>query len=250
MAAACHKQDLSDMTQDRSTMLSRLEQDLGHTFRDPLLLGQALRHGSSMASSIGGTYQRLEFLGDSVLGFAVALLLFEKFPDQDQGGLTRMRSHLTRSATLAEKAYQLGLEQFAELGPSESSSKGRTRQALLEDLFEAVIAALILDGGWEAAYQFISRQFATDIEELDERTLMLADAKTALQEAAQGRGLSLPKYRELGVVGPEHQRRWSFAVLWDGEELARGEGNTKREAQQVAARRALARLGLIPEESQ
>jgi ribonuclease III len=236
------------MRDGSNNIFSKLEQEMEYTFKDPHLLGQALRHGSSIASTIGGDYQRLEFLGDSVLNFSVALMLFKRFPDQDQGGLTRMRAHLTRSATLAEKAYLLGLEQLAELGRSESTSKGRTRQALLEDLFEAVVAALALDGGWEAAFHFLELQFADDIENLDERTLILADAKTALQEAAQARGLALPKYLQLRVSGPEHQRLWVFEVMWDGEALARGEGNTKREAQQQAARRALARLGLIPED--
>jgi ribonuclease III len=236
------------MREGSNNIFTKLEQEMEYTFQDPYLLGQALRHGSSLASTIGGDYQRLEFLGDSVLNFAVALMLFRRFPDQDQGGLTRMRAHLTRSSTLAEKAYLLGLEQLAELGRSESTAKGRTRQALLEDLFEAVVAALALDGGWQAAYHFLELQFADDIEKLDERTLILADAKTALQEAAQARGLALPKYRQLKVTGPEHQRLWVFEVVWDDEVLAQGEGNTKREAQQQAARRALARLGLIPDD--
>jgi ribonuclease III len=235
------------MNRGPNNILTNLERDLDYTFENPHILGQALRHGSSIASTIGGDYQRLEFLGDSVLNFAVALMLFRRFPDQDQGGLTRMRAHLTRSATLAEKAYLLGLEQLAELGRSESSAKGRTRQALLEDLFEAVVAALALDGGWQVAYHFLEKQFADDIEHLDERTLILADPKTALQEAAQARGLALPKYQQIRVSGPEHMRLWVFEVVWDGEVLARGEGNTKREAQQHAARRALDRLGLIPE---
>ncbi len=236
------------MSEKNDHLFARLEQDLGYQFNDPFLLGQALRHGSSTASSIGGTYQRLEFLGDAVLGHVMALLLFKRFPDRDQGYLTRIRSYLTRSATLAEKAYELGLDQLAELGPSESSSAGRTRQALLEDLFEALIAAMALDGGWEPVYELVSRIYGDDLDELDERTLVLADAKTALQEAAQARGLALPRYRQIGCSGPDHRRHWAFEVYWDDEELARGEGTTKREAQQNAARRALARLGLIPDE--
>ncbi len=228
-------------------LIEKLEESLGHSFREPALLAQALRHGSSAGAARAGSYQRIEFLGDAVLNHAVGLLLFERFDTADQGGLTRMRSHLTRSATLAEKAYQLGLEQFVELGRSEEIAGGRGRQALLEDLFEAVVAALALDGGWSTALEFISNQFAADIEKLDERTLTLADAKTALQEAAQAKGLALPRYRQTGASGPEHQLRWTYDVLWDGTEIARGEGKSKREAQQQAARRALARLGLIPE---
>mgnify|MGYP001822313788 CR=1 FL=1 len=227
--------------------VARLEETLGYRFSDPELLRQALRHGSAMSAANGGSYERMEFLGDAVLGNAVALLLFEGFPGGDQGVLTRMRSHLTRAATLSQKAALLGLDGYVELGPSERASGGRERYALLEDLFEAVVAAIMLDGGWEAAFNFVQEQFREDIEELDERTLTLADAKTALQEAAQRRGLPLPEYRERGATGPDHCRRWVFFVAWDGEEIARGEGTTKREAQQQAARRALVRLGLVPE---
>ena len=119
---------------------------------------------------------------------------------------------------------------------------------MLEDLFEAVAGAILLDGGWEAAKAFIAGQFAEDLDCLDERTLALADPKSSLQEAAQARGLPLPEYRGTGVSGPDHRRLWSFVVVFDGEEIARGEGVSKREAQQQAARRALIRLGLVPEE--
>lgn len=231
-----------------ATPIDVLEDSLGYAFQDQELLRQALRHGSSQASKGGGSYQRLEFLGDAVVGYAVARLLFFRFPDHDQGGLTRMRAHLTRSATLAEKAYLLGLEQHAVLGPSEEQSGGRRRQALLEDLFEAVVGAMALDGGWEVAYDFVTRQFADDLERLDEPTLVLADPKTALQEAAQAQSLALPIYQEVGVSGPDHRRRWAFEVIWNGEVIARGEGASKRGAQKQAARRALIRLGLLPDD--
>jgi ribonuclease III len=227
--------------------LEQLEQILGYRFSDEALLAQALRHGSA-APAAEDSYERLEFLGDAVLGHALALLLYERFPDLDQGGLTRMRSHLARSQTLAQKSTLLGLEGFIELGPSEESTRGRERYALLEDVFEAMVAALFLDGGWEVAFGFVAEQFGGDLDALDERTLTLANPKTALQEAAQARGLQVPEYREVGVTGPDHHRLWAFEVWWDGEEVARGEGRSKREAQQQAARRALIRLGLVPEE--
>jgi ribonuclease-3 len=182
-----------------------------------------------------------------VLGHALALILYERFPDLDQGDLTRMRAHLARSSTLSEMAALLGLEKFVELGPSEQMSRGRERHSLLEDVFEAVIGAVALDGGWHAAFDFVQQQFAADLEDLDERTLTLANPKTALQEAAQARALPVPDYREVGVTGPDHHRMWAFEVVWDGEVIARGEGRSKREAQQRAARRALIRLGLVPE---
>jgi len=228
--------------------LEQLEEILGHRFEDRDLLRMALRHGSAAAAQRRGSYQRLEFLGDAVISHAVAQLLFESFPDDDQGLLTRKRVHLVRSERLAERAALLGLDGWVEVGPSEEKSRGRERTAMLEDLFEAVVGAIVLDGGWDVAYSFVGDQFAEDLGGLDERTLALADPKSSLQEAAQGRGLPLPEYRKVAVSGPDHSRRWAYEVIFDGDEIARGDGASKREAQQQAARRALVRLGLVPEE--
>jgi ribonuclease-3 len=230
----------------RYDALTDLEESLGYRFNDRELLSRALRHGSAVTAQEDGSYQRLEFLGDAVLGHAVAQLLFELFPRDDQGALTRKRVHLVRSERLAEQAALLGLDGWVEVGPSEEMSRGRERSALLEDLFEAVIGAIALDGGWEPAFEFIRNQLADDLEALDDRTLALADPKSSLQEEAQARGLPLPVYREVGSSGPDHKRLWVYIVIWDGEEVARGEGVSKREAQHQAARRALVRLGLVP----
>jgi ribonuclease-3 len=232
---------------DRLQVVRAVEGLLGHHFEHPELLEEALRHGSASRSGVACSYERLEFLGDAVLGHAVAQILLTEFPDADQGELTRIRSHLTRSATLAQKASLLGFDQYIELGASEEMAHGRERSALLEDVFEAVIGALVLDGGWEPAFSFIQAEFRDELDELDEKTLMLADPKTALQEAAQARGLPLPRYLQVGSTGPDHKPRWAFAVEWDGEEVARAEGRNKRDAQKRAARRALVRLGLIEE---
>lgn len=226
----------------------QLEEILGHRFVDRDVLRMALRHGSAASAQRRGSYQRLEFLGDAVISHAVARLLFEAFPEDDQGLLTRKRVHLVRSERLAERAALLGLDGWVEVGPSEEKSHGRERTAMLEDLFEAVVGAIVLDGGWDVAYQFVGEQFAEDLGGLDERTLALADPKSSLQEAAQARGLPLPEYRKQAVTGPDHRRRWAYVVIFDDEEIARGEGVSKREAQQQAARRALVRLGLVPEE--
>ncbi|MCP4898208.1 MAG: ribonuclease III [bacterium] len=228
--------------------LNELERRLGYSFEDRGLLEQALRHGSSTQASQHGSYERLEFLGDAVLGHAVAELLYHLEPDGDQGDLTRIRSYLTRSSTLAAKAQELDLDRFIEIGLGEEAAGGRNRQALLEDTFEAIVGALAVDGGWGVALDFVESVFAEDLQRMDARTLVLGDPKTALQEAAQARGLGLPDYREIASQGPDHQRLWVFKVIWDGSELARGEGKSKREAQQHAARRALIRLGLVPEE--
>jgi len=227
--------------------LDDLEKILGYQFNDREILLRALRHGSAETAAGEGSYQRLEFYGDAVLDHALALLLFRRFPEADQGDLTRMRSHLARSETLSQKAALIGLEGFVEVGPSEQVGRGRERYTLLEDVFEAVIGAVAIDGGWEPARDFVERHFSNDISAMDERTLTLANPKTALQEEAQARGLPVPVYREVGASGPDHHRMWAFEVLWDGEEIARGEGRTKREAQQQAARRAVIRLGLVEE---
>ena len=231
----------------RDDAFADLQDELGYHFADPELLRHALRHGSSAAAAMGGSYERLEFLGDAVLGHALARILFERFPRADQGKLTRMRSHLARSVTLSQKATLIGLDGFVELGASEERTRGRERYSLLEDVFEATVAAIALDGGWSEAFAFVSRVFLDDIDDLDERTLAMADPKTTLQQEAQARGVGLPEYRQVGRSGPDHSRRWTYQVLWDGEEVARGEGKSKREAQVRAARRALVRLGLVPE---
>jgi ribonuclease-3 len=236
------------MATDNDDRFDKLEDLIGHRFENRNLLRRALRHGSAATAQERGSYQRLEFLGDAVIGHAVAQILFEEFPDDDQGQLTRKRVHLVRSERLAERAALLGLDGWVVLGPSEELAKGRERSALLEDLFEAVAGAIFLDGGWGAALDFIHDQFADDLENLDERTLALADPKSSLQEVAQARGLPLPEYRKVGVSGPDHRRLWVYQVIWDGDEVARGEGVSKREAQHQAARRALMRLGLVPEE--
>ena len=228
--------------------LNGLEEALGYRFTDREILRRALRHGSASGSSFGGTYQRLEFLGDAVLGHAVALMLFHRFPDDDQGDLTRKRVHLVRSERLAEQAALLGLDGWVEVGVSLEVSGGREAAGLLEDVFEAVVGAIAIDGGWDEAFAFVERQLGDEADELDERTLTLANPKSSLQEAAQGLGLPLPEYRLLRRGGSDHRRMWSYAVIWNGEQIARGDGRSKRGAQQRAARRALVRLGLVPEE--
>jgi ribonuclease-3 len=231
-----------------SNPFAELEEALGYRFSDREILARALRHGSSVASDLAGSYQRLEFLGDAVLGHAVALMLFERFPHDDQGDLTRKRVHLVRSERLAEQAALLGLDGWIEVGVSVERSGGREASRLLEDVFEAVIGAVAIDGGWSEARAFVERQLGDEADELDERTLALANPKSALQEAAQAEGLPLPGYRLVREGGQDHKRQWVYVVDWDGEELARGEGRSKRGAQQRAARRALIRLGLVPEE--
>ncbi len=228
----------------RHVMLETLQSTIGYQFDTIDHLHQALRHGSAAANETERrSYERLELLGDAVLSYAVARILMARFPNADEGTLTRMRAQLTRSASLAERAREIELDRYVEVGWSEELTGGRQRQRLLEDLFEALLGAIERDGGWPAASAFVERQLGGVVEELDERALRHADPKSALQEVAQGQGLPLPVYREVAQTGPDHQLRWAFEVVWNGEVLARGEGVSKRAAQKEAARRALARLG-------
>jgi len=236
------------MNEGRSHRLAPLEELLGYHFERIELLERALRHGSAAVSLEKGSYERLEFLGDAVLGHAMAEMLFESFPEAEEGLLTRMRSHLVQSSSLAAKGAWLGLEGWVRLGPGEELGHGRERASLLEDLFEAVIGAIEMDGGWEASRAFIRRQFEEDISGLDERSLMLGDPKTALIQQAQRKGLPMPVFEDAAVSGDPHNPLWACSLRWKGETISRGEGRNKKEAQQQAARRALFRLGLIPEE--
>lgn len=233
---------MSDRT---APSLDELEAVLGYRFTDRTLLEKALRHGSADEARVEGNYQRLEFLGDAVLDHAVALMLFETFPEEDEGLLTKMRAHLVRSASLAQHAALLGLEGWVQMGAGEERMLGRERSALLEDVFEAVVGAMAIDGGWEAALEFVRARFHEDLTTLDARTLTLSDAKSALNQAAQTRGIELPIYVDRSGDGPDHRPCWISVVSWEGRDVARGEGSTKREAQQQAARRALHRLGLL-----
>lgn len=228
----------------RQVMLETLQSTIGYQFDTIAHLHQALRHGSAATNETERrAYERLELLGDAVLSYAVARMLMERFPNADEGTLTRMRAQLTRSASLAERSREIELDRYVEVGWSEELTGGRQRQRLLEDLFEALVGAIERDGGWPAASAFVEQQLGSAVEELDEDTLRHADPKSALQEVAQGKGLPLPVYREVAHTGPDHELRWAFEVVWNGEVLARGEGVSKRAAQKEAARRALARLG-------
>ena len=224
--------------------LNDLEEQLGYRFRDLELLRQALRHGSAVGGSHRRSYQRLEFLGDAVLGHAIVELLFERFPERDEGDLTKMKAYLVRSEKLAELAALLGLDGYVEMGWSEERAGGNRRTALLEDVLEAVIGALSLDGGWEVARGFVEELFEREIRDLDDATLRLADPKSALFEAAQARQLPQPEFR-LVQEGGGSGRPWAFELIWDGKTVARGEGPTKKAAQAQACRRALIRLGLV-----
>jgi ribonuclease III len=223
-----------------------LQHTVGYRFRDPGLLEHALTHTSRANEDVsGGVFdnESLEFLGDAVLGFAIADLLFRKFPTRDEGWKSKVKASLVSTSSLARLAERLDLGEHLLLGRGEEKTGGRRKQALLADGYEALIAAIYLDGGIEQATTFIQRQFADLVEEARaEPTAVMRDFKSALQERVQGAGEPLPEYVVLGETGPDHHKTFHVEVRVRGRALAEAFGRSKKEAEQEAARLALEQL--------
>jgi ribonuclease-3 len=211
---------------------------LGHSFANRDLLREALTHRSAVDRQRGRNIdlrhgnERLEFLGDRVLSLAVADLLIRRFPVESEGELARRHAALVRAETLAQVARAIDLGARLTLAESEEATGGREKPAILADACEAVIGALYRDGGLEAARRFVERYWSPRIEH-DAKPPR--DPKTALQEWAQGRGLPLPSYREVGREGPPHAPQFVMEVVVRGRAAVRGTGRTKREAERAAA---------------
>jgi ribonuclease-3 len=220
-----------------------LEQRIGYHFTDAALLDCALTHISALTSgrSRTGSYQRLEFLGDHVLGLVVSDMLFRAFPKANEGELSKRLADLVRQETCAEIARGIELGAAIRLGPSESGSGGRQRVAILADVCESLIGAVFLDGGYAAAAALIERLW-------DERMRTTSrpprDPKTVLQEWAQARGLPTPTYREVARTGPHHHPEFRIAVQLPDLAPAEGMGRSKRAAEQAAAAALLTRQGV------
>ena len=211
-----------------------LEQKLGHRFARLELLELALTHSS--APGDGRSNQRLEFLGDRVLGLVVAQALYERFPDEDEGAMAPRLASLVRRDALARVARDIRLGGHVVMAPGEDISGGRDNPGILADTCEAVIAALYLDGGLEPARRFIHGHWLALMEE---DLSPPKDSKTELQEWAQARGLALPAYTETGREGPAHAPLFSLRVSVEGIGPAVGTGTSKRAAEQAAAAAAL-----------
>ncbi len=228
----------------RPTALRRLQDSLGYAFADRALLQQALRHRSAAHEQGAPSFERLEFLGDAALSHAVAALLFARWPAASEGELTRARAALVREGALAALARRVGIAEAVEVGGG--LDEGAPSAAVLADAMEAVLGALLLDGGWRAFKAAVARLFTRPLADLDPARLALEEPKSTLQELAQKRGLPLPVYREVEVRGPAHRQLFVFEVEIDGRVLACGEGPSKKAAQQTAARLALAGLSETP----
>lgn len=209
---------------------------LHHAFERPELLTEALTHRSFVNESDARTHnERLEFLGDAVLDLVVSEALMERFPDAREGPLSRMRSHLVSEQGLAPVAERLGIGPALRLGRGEELSGGRTKPSVLADALEAVVAAIYLDGGFQAARDAVLRW----LDLPDERILAAGDAKSALQQRLQSELGATPEYRLVQQVGPDHEKTFVSEVYIRGERLAAGVGRSKKEAEQRAASRAL-----------
>jgi ribonuclease-3 len=225
--------------------LAPLERSIGYTFRDRGMLEHALTHRSRVhEDASGGVFdnESMEFLGDSVLGFVIADMLFREFPQHNEGQKSKLKASLVSAAALGRLGEDINLGAFLILGRGEEKTGGRRKLALIADCYEALIAAIYLDGGVEPARAFIERQFKDLIVEARHSGSLptfTKDYKSALQEWLQSHDRGLPVYRLAGEIGPAHRRVFEVEVLVNGEPIARAEGRSKKEAAQEAAKRAL-----------
>ena len=223
--------------------LNDLQTRLNYRFQDVALLQLALTHPSVVPESAGNLHhnQRLEFLGDSVLGLVLTQQLYEKFPSLDEGPLTKARAQMVNRRTLADQARRLRLGELLVLSNGEESSGGRERQSSLADTFEAVLGAIFLDGGFAAARDVTLQCFRDAFGELDEIP-NLENPKGELQEMLQEKQAEPPRYELTAVSGPDHDRVFASAVFHSGLELGRGQGKSKKAAESEAALAALQTL--------
>lgn len=215
-------------------MATQLEQLLNYSFKDKDLLKEALTHKSFAAQGPFRHNERLEFLGDSVLGAVVADYVYSRRPEVEEGVLSKIKSSLVSRKNLYLWAAGLELGRFLKLGAGEESSGGRERESILSNAMEAVIGAVYLDGGFAAVQQICLPWLETQRLEIDGE-----DYKSALQEYFQKKGKPTPQYEVLQTVGPEHDKVFTVGVFMHGEELARGKGKNKKIAEQQAAQKAL-----------
>ncbi len=220
----------------------QLERAIGYRFRDRGLLEHAMTHTSKANEDVSGGVvdnESLEFLGDALLGFVVADVLFREFPEFDEGAKSKTKAALVSTGSLARCAERLQLGDHLLLGRGEEKTGGRRKQALLADGYEALIAAIYLDGGVEQARAFIVRELREQLDEVRRHGALGQDFKSALQELLQARDLPLPEYRLVGTSGPDHSKLFDVEIVVRGEAVARATGTSKKEAEQEAARAAL-----------
>ena len=244
-AMPASRADRSTAARRRKRAATVLEERIGYHFTDPSQLEIALTHISALrgARNRAGSYQRLEFLGDHVLGLVISDMLYRAFPKADEGELSRRLADLVRKETCTDIARSIDLGTAIRVGSSEQNAGARTRPAILADVCEAVIGAVYLDGGYKAAEQLVERLWEVRLRATAQP---LRDPKTVLQEWAQARGLPTPAYREVARSGPDHNPEFRVAVQLPAFAPAEGMGRSKRAAEQAAAAALLAREGVKP----
>ncbi len=248
-----HREHVGDRVVRIADEFEELEARIGYRFKDRGMLEHALTHKSRAAEDAsGGVFdnESLEFLGDAVLGLIIADLLFRRFPESNEGQKSKIKAAVVSTTSLARHAEQLSLGEHLLLGRGEEKTGGRFKQALLADAYEALIAAVYLDGGFEPAAAFVRRELQAAIDEARLSDVMGRDYKSALQERLQAMGKPLPEYRVAGEEGPDHRKVFDVDVVVAGETLGSARGTAKKQAEQEAARIALAALADSPSQSQ
>jgi ribonuclease-3 len=221
-------------------LASKLQDRIAYTFQDPLLLAQALTHSSYAYESEDASDDNevLEFLGDSVLGFILADFLCETFPDLDEGGLSKLKSIMASTSALHGFAQDIKLHKSILLGRGEEKSGGRKKKSILAGAFEAVIAAIYLDGGIDETRRFLLGHFRHFIRKIDTEDFIINNYKSALQEYLQKEDPRAPVYRTVTTRGPDHKKRFEVEVSFQNKRLASAKGSSKKDAEQKAAERA------------
>ena len=227
----------------RPRKTTELEKRLGYTFKNRELLDRALTH-ASVRSQRGMQHdnERLEFIGDRVLGLAIAEMLHENHPEASEGDLARRYNRLVRGAACSVVARRVGIGPFLILSDSEDESGGREKETILADAVEALLGAIFIEAGFDVSRKIVRTLWSVEIEEMPHAA---ADPKSALQEWAQGQGLNLPDYIEVSRTGPDHAPQFITEVRISGKKPARGEGASKRQAEQAAAKALLTREGVL-----
>ena len=231
---------INSLAKQHKELLSEFEGLLGYRFTDLRLLQKALIHSSFAfeQSQDCKNNETLEFLGDAVLDLVVGYILFQRYPEMKEGDLTKFRSALVNEGHLAEMARNIELGRFLFLGKGEEATSGRNKSSILSSAFEAVVGAIFEDGGFDSVSERVGHFFLPSIIEKKEE-LMVADAKSRLQEKLQEKHNEAPQYRLDAEEGPSHQRLFKVSVVFQGEVLGSGEAGSKKEAEQRAAAAAL-----------
>ena len=223
-----------------SANFRELQEELGYFFKDPSLLKKALTHRSSLQQG-GTSNERLEFLGDSILGLLISFFLYENFPDKSEGELTKLKATLVSEPSLNLVASTIGLGRYIFLSAEEEKSGGREKASIISDAFEAIVGAIFVDGGLTQAKKVVQGQVFSRFSELTDESIFY-NYKGELLEYLQARELSLPRYEVMEEEGPDHQKIFTIAVVIKGKKMGVGKGTSKKDAEQSAAKEALEKI--------